>query len=108
MEMLHCDELAYCIEKEWPFLVRGKAYWIAHPVDAKFRIQIGTAWIVQWEPVNPVQPNEAKLAALWAKYGEDAKEWHLANHLRGDRDFALQKSDADMAIAQDREDVERV
>lgn len=106
--MLHADELAYCIEKKYPNLVRGKDYWIAHEVDRQTRIQIDTALIVKWLPINPPQPSTSELQDLWDAYGAEAIEWHLANHLRGMRDFELSKVDPQIAAAEDSDDAERV
>jgi hypothetical protein len=108
MNMIHADELAWCIAKKYPDVVRGKDYWIAHAVDRDRRVQIDTAWIVQWNPTDPPQPTDEELEELWVQYRDDAIEWHLANHLRGMRDFELSKVDPQIAIAEDSEDTERV
>ncbi|MDV3100727.1 XkdW family protein [Burkholderia cenocepacia] len=106
--MLHADELAYCIAKKYPNLVRGKDYWVAHEVDRQTRIQIDTALIVKWLPSDPPKPTTSELQDLWDTYGAEAIEWHLANHLRGMRDFELSKVDPQIAVAEDEGDAERV
>ncbi len=106
--MLHADELAYCIAKKYPTLKRHKDYWVAHAVDETTRVQVDSAWIVQWNPTDPPQPTAKELAELWAQYGDEAIEWHLSNHLRGMRDFELSRVDPLVAIAEDNEDRERV
>jgi hypothetical protein len=106
--MIHADELAYCIAKKYPNVIRGKDYWIAHAVDRISRVQIDTAWIVEWRPTDPPKPTDEELEALWAEYRDDAIEWHLANHLRGTRDFELSKVDPQLAIAEDNEEAARV
>lgn len=106
--MIHADELAYCIAQKYPNVVRGRDYWIAHAVDRISRGQIDTAWIVEWKPTDPPKPTDEQLAELWAEYSDDAIEWHLANHLRGVRDFELSKVDPQLAIAEDEQDAARV
>ncbi len=106
--MLHADELAYCIAKKYPNLARGKDYWIAHEVDRATRLQVDTAWIVDWLPSDPPKPTESEIQELWEMYGAEAIEWHLANHLRGMRDFELSKVDPQIAVAEDADDAVQV
>jgi Phage tail assembly chaperone protein len=102
--MLEVEQLAYALAQEYPQLVRCRDYWVAHPVDLQTLEQTGPAWIVEWYPTDPPKPDNAAIAALWAKYGAACITTQAAAAARAQRDALLVKADRLVEKAIDRQD----
>lgn len=100
-ELIHADDLAYGIEKEYPGIVRGKDYWVAHPVDAN-RIQCGDAYIVEWQHPTYTKPERILFLQVWKRWKDESIVVRVSAHLRGMRNVMLRGADAQIALSEDR------
>jgi hypothetical protein len=71
--MLTCEELNFLIQKRYPNLVRGKDYFVAHPVNERTLEQIGPAWIVTWYSKDHPLPITDEIAVLLEQYGDELR-----------------------------------
>lgn len=96
--MMNVEQIAWILGQAFPGLVRGKDYWVAHPVDERTLEQTGPAWIVKWLPESPPVPITDEIEKLWDRYGAECTHALATIDARRERDARL--LDADRMVEQ--------
>jgi hypothetical protein len=68
--MMTHEQMIFCIQKIYPGTTHGVNYWVGHPSDPVTGVQIGPAFVVEWN-MTDAQPDEAAIADQWAEHGDE-------------------------------------
>ncbi|WP_175922069.1 phage tail assembly chaperone [Burkholderia latens] len=99
--IIDVEQAAFILAKKYPQLVRGRDYWVAHPVDEQTLKQTKTAWVPIWESKDIDCPTPEDLLDWWPEYSSEYAVIDAAERVRKKRDDLLIQADRLVEIATD-------